>query len=93
MGGDTTEPPPSTQIKYGTCASISTKPHPTSIVFNPPSHSPNSTLELIERVNEADIFVGDIQIMVLIDTGVQASTITEEICKQHGHDIHPMKQM
>ena len=50
-------------------------------------------MELIGRVNEADIFVGDIWIMVLIDMEAQVSTITQEICKQHGYDIHPMEQM
>ena len=31
--------------------------------------------------------------MALIDAGVQVSTITQEFCKQHGYDIHCIKQM
>ena len=50
-------------------------------------------MELTGRVNEADIFVGDIQVMAFIDIGTQVSTISQEFCKQHGYDIHPVKQM
>ena len=50
-------------------------------------------MELFGRVNEADIFVGDIQVRALIDMEAQVSTITQEFCEQHGYDIHPMKQM
>ena len=37
--------------------------------------------------------MGDIQVMAFIDMGAQISTITQEFCKQHGYDIHPVKQL
>ena len=38
-------------------------------------------------------FVGDIQVMALINTGAQLSTITEDFCDKHRYEIHPMKQI
>ena len=55
--------------------------------------SPNADIELMGRVNEADIFVRDIWVMALIDTGAQVTTINQEVCEQHRYNIHPMKQM
>ena len=46
------------------------------------------------RVNEADIFVGDIQVMALIDTGSTGFHYYSGISvNNNGHDIYPMKQM
>ena len=50
-------------------------------------------MELTVRINEADIFVGDIRVIAVIDTGAQISTITQDFCKKHGYEIHPVKQM
>ena len=49
--------------------------------------------ELIGGFNEADIFISDIWVMALIDTGAQVSTVTRDFCEQHGYNIYPMKQM
>ena len=50
-------------------------------------------MELIGRVNEADIFVGDNQVTALINMEAWVSTIIWEFCEQHGHNIHPIKQI
>ena len=56
-------------------------------------HSQDAAVELNGRVNEGDIFVGDIQVTALIDTGAQVSTITQDFCEAHRYDIHPAKQI
>ena len=53
----------------------------------------DATVELIGRVNEAVIFVGDIQVTALINTGAQVSTITQDFCEEHIYKIHSVKQM
>ena len=50
-------------------------------------------MELIGRVYEANIFISNIWVRSLIDTGAQLSTITQDFSEQHGYDIHPVKQM
>ena len=49
--------------------------------------------DLIRRVNEAGIFAGNIQATALMDTGAQVSTMTQDICEEHGYEINPVKQM
>ena len=70
-----------------------TKPQPIGVVTSPQYHSPYATIVLIGRVNEADIFVGDIWVTALINTRAQVSTITRDFCDKHRYDIHPIKQM
>ena len=74
-------------------ASAGAKTQPINVIPNPPPSSPNAAIELIGRVNEADIFNSDIQIMALIDMRTQISTITRNLCEQQGYDTYPMKQM
>ena len=54
------------------------------VVTSPQYHNPDATVELIGRVNEADIFVGDIWVAALIDTRAQVSTITQGFVKNMG---------
>ena len=68
-----------------------TLPNKHSFQFSTPN--PIAAIELIGRVNEADISVGDIWVTALINTRAQVSTITQEFCKQHGYDANPVKQM
>ena len=84
---------PSTQTECWTCASTSTKPQPVGVVTSPQYLGLDATIELIGRVNEADIFVGDIWVTALINTRAQVSTITQDVCDNHRYDIHPMKQI
>ena len=89
--GGTTAEPPSTQTECKTCASAGTKPQPIRVVTSPQYYSQDAAIELIGRVNEAGIFVGDIQITALIDTGSKVSTITQDFCDKHRYEIHPVK--
>ena len=50
-------------------------------------------MDLIGRVNEANIFICKIQVMALINTGAQVSTITQDFCEKYGYDMHPLKEM
>ena len=63
--------PPAPKQNVRTCASASAsasaRPQPMGIVTSPQYHSPEATIELNGRVNETDIFVGDIQVTALID--------------------------
>ena len=61
--------------------------------YSPQYHSSDAIVELIGRVNEDAICVGDIQVTAVINTGAQVSTITLDFCDKHGDDIHPVKQM
>ena len=63
-----TGPPPSTWDKHRACTSTGAELYPIDIPSEPHSN-PNATVELIGRVNEANIFIGDIHIMALINTG------------------------
>ena len=68
-------------------------PQPINVVTSPQYHDPDAAVELNGRVNEADIFVGDIQVTSLIDTRTQVSTITQDFCEEHGYEIHPVKML
>ena len=57
------------------CDSASIKPKPIRVGTSPHYHSPDVTVELIGRVNEANIFIGHIQVTALIDTTAQVSII------------------
>ena len=61
--------------------------------MSPHYHGPDAVIDLIGRVNEADIFVGDIWVTALIYTGAQVSTITWDFCDKHMYSNHPMKQL
>ena len=50
-------------------------------------------MELKGRVHETNIFIDNIQVTALINTGAQVSTITQDFCEQHGYNIHPLKEM
>ena len=84
---------PSTWAECRTCASASANPQPVKVITSPQYHNPYAAIELLGRVNEADIFVGDIWVTGLIDTKAQVSTITWDFCEGHGYNIHPVKQM
>ena len=53
------------------------------VVSGPQYNNPDATVEFIGRVNEADVFVGNIWVMAHIDTGAQVSTITQDFCEEH----------
>ena len=89
----TAEPPPNTQTECGTCASASTNPQPIKVVTSPQYHNPDAAVELIRRVNEADIFVHDIWVSAPIDTWAEISTIAWDSYEEHGYEIHPVKQI
>ena len=84
---------PNTWGRHRACDSTGAKPQLIDIPSEPPLSNPGDTMELIGRVTEADILLGDISVMALIDTGAQVSTITQDFCEQHGYDINPVKQM
>ena len=84
---------PNIWAEHGACVSAGTKLQPIDIIPNPPPSSPNARVELIGRVNEADIFIDDIWVTALIDMEAQGSIITRDFCEQHRYDIYPMKQM
>ena len=69
--------------------------HPTAnkSVTGPQYHNLDTVVELIWRINEADIVVGDIQVMALIATGALVSTISQDFCEEHGYEIYLLKQM
>ena len=56
-------------------------------------HNPDTVVRLIGRPNEAHVFIDDIKVTTLIDTGAQVSTITQDLCEEHRFEIHPIKQM
>ena len=85
--------PPSTWVEHTACASRGTKPQSIDPYHKPQTSSPNAIIELISRVNEANIFMSNIWVTALIDTGAQVSTITKEFCEQHGYDIPSVQQM
>ena len=89
--GSTAEPPPSTQTECRTCVRAGAKAHPVGVVTSSKHHGPDATVELFGRVNEADIFVGEIWVMALIITGAHVSSITQDFCGKFGYDIHPVK--
>ena len=65
-----------TKTECRTCTSVGATPKPIKVLTSPHYHNPDAAIELIGRVNEADIFVGDIWVTALIDTRAQFSTIT-----------------
>ena len=72
-----TSPHPKTECEA--CTSI--QPQPIEVVTSSQYHSLDASIDLFGRVNKSDIFVGDIWITALIDTGAQVSTITQDFCK------------
>ena len=55
QGGDTAEPPPAPRSNTEPVPATRTKLQPTSMVPSPPSSSPNPAIDLIGRVDDADI--------------------------------------
>ena len=80
---------PSTQTEYGTCTSASAKPQSISVITSPPYHNQDATIELIERVNETDIFVGDIWILL----SLMLEHKFPPLPRTSVNNIHPIKQM
>ena len=68
-------------------------PQPIKVGTSSQYHDPDATVELIARVNEADIFVHNIQVTDFINTRAHISTITWDFCEEHGYEIHPVKKM
>ena len=87
--GATAEPPPSSQSECG----ASVTPEPIKFVTNPQYHNPDAAIRLIGRANGTEVFIDNIKVTALIDTGAQVSTITQDFYKEHGYKIHPVKQM
>ena len=54
---------PNTQTECRTCTSTSTNPQAVKVITCPQYKKLGATIELIGMVNEADIFVGDIQLL------------------------------
>ena len=60
---------PSIWAKHGACTSAGAEPQPIDVIPNTHPSSPNATIELIGRVNEADIFIGNIGLWPLSTWG------------------------
>ena len=61
---------PNTQAEHGVSDSTGTEPQPTDAPPEPPAN-PSAAMELIGRENEANIFISDIWVTAIIDTGAQ----------------------
>ena len=60
------------------------QPQPVKVITGPQYWKPDAAVDLIGRVNEADIFVGDIQVTALIDTGAQVPLLLQTSVKNMG---------
>ena len=74
MRGSNSRTSPRTQTEWRTCTSAGATPQPIKVVTSPQYHNLDTAVELIGRINEADIFLGVIWVTALIDTRAQVCT-------------------